>query len=192
MKHKKLQPAKSDKVGPMLFNSVRASAVFLLLGLGGLNAQDATTATGGEASGTGGTASYSIGQLFYTTNTGTNGSVAQGVQQAYEISTIVGIDVKNINIELSVYPNPTTDYLTLKVEDPELSSRWPSGLNFQLYDMQGKLLENKKIVESSSLIKMEDLPSSTYFLKVYSVGRNNRTGVTGNQTTVKTFRIIKN
>ena len=187
MKHKKLHPVKSNEVGAMLFNRVTASAVFLLLGLGGLRAQEATTATGGEASGTGGTASYSVGQVAYTTNTGTNGSVAQGVQHSYEISTIVGIDVKNINLELSVYPNPTTDFLNLKIGNYDNEN-----LSYQLYDMQGKLLENKKIVENSSPIKMESLPSSTYFLKVYSVGRNNRTGVTDNQTTVKTFRIIKN
>ena len=68
------------------------SVAFLLLGLGGLQAQQSPTATGGEATGTGGTASYSVGQVVYTTNTGTNGSMAQGVQQPYEISTTVGIN----------------------------------------------------------------------------------------------------
>jgi hypothetical protein len=39
---------------------------------------------GGEATGSGGSVSYSVGQVVYTTNTGINGSVAQGVQQPYE------------------------------------------------------------------------------------------------------------
>jgi hypothetical protein len=147
---------------------------FLLLGIGVTNAQETVTTTGGEASGTGGTASYSVGQVVYTTATGTNGSVAQGVQQPYEISTTVGIKETSINLELSVYPNPTTDYLTLKVADFET-------LNFQLIDLQGKIIENKKVTTSNTTIKMEALPKAVYFL---NVTKNNRI--------IKTFKIVKN
>lgn len=150
------------------------SVAFLLLGLGGLQAQESPTATGGEATGTGGTASYSVGQVVYTTATGTNGSIAQGVQQPYEISTTVGINETAINLALSVYPNPTTNYLTLKVEDN-------SNLSYQLYDLQGKVIENKKVVANSTIVKMEGLPKAIYFLNV-----------TKNNKSVKTFKIIKN
>jgi len=51
----------------------------------GLQAQETIPASGGKASGSGGTASYSFGQVVYTTYTGTNGLVAQGVQQPFEI-----------------------------------------------------------------------------------------------------------
>ncbi|MFT7299094.1 MAG: hypothetical protein ACI9WO_001916 [Sphingobacteriales bacterium] len=56
------------------------SIAFLFLGLGGLQAQETVPATGGEATGNGGSSSYTVGQVVYTTNTGTNGSVAQGSQ----------------------------------------------------------------------------------------------------------------
>ena len=146
----------------------------LLVGIGVTNAQETVTTTGGEASGTGGTASYSVGQVVYTTATGTNGSVAQGVQQPYEISTTVGIKETSINLELSVYPNPTTDYLTLKVADFET-------LNFQLIDIQGRIIENKKVTTSNTILKMEALPKAVYFL---NVTKNNRI--------IKTFKIVKN
>ena len=148
----------------------------LLLGIGGLHAQESPTATGGEATGTGGTASYSVGQVIYTTATGTNGSVAQGVQQPFEISTTVGINETAINLQMSVYPNPTTNYLTLKVEDFELST-----LNFQLIDIQGKIIENKKVTASNTTIKMEGQPTAIYFLNVVK-----------NNQVIKTFKIIKN
>jgi hypothetical protein len=45
------------------------SFAFLLLGLGGLQAQESPTAAGGEATGTGWTASYSLGQVVYATST---------------------------------------------------------------------------------------------------------------------------
>ncbi len=67
----------------MKHKNTMMSAAFLLLGLGGLQAQENTIATGGEATGAGRTASYSVGQVVYTTATGANGSVAQGVQQPY-------------------------------------------------------------------------------------------------------------
>ena len=150
------------------------SVAFLLIGLGGLHAQETVTTSGGEATGAGGTASYTVGQVVYTTSTGANGSVSHGVQQPYEIYTTVGVNETSINLELKVYPNPTTDYLTLKVEKTE-------GLSFQLFDMQGKVIENKKVIANNTTIKMEELPKATYFIKI-----------TNNNRPVKTFKIIKN
>ncbi|MGD0341661.1 MAG: hypothetical protein ABSA76_08155, partial [Bacteroidales bacterium] len=69
--------------------------LLLALWLGGnsiaIHAQSTITTSGGNASGSGGSASYTIGQVVYSTITGTNGSSAQGVQQPYEISIITGI-----------------------------------------------------------------------------------------------------
>jgi len=148
--------------------------LFTLLAVIELQAQESPTASGGEATGAGGTMSYSVGQVVYTTNTGANGSVSQGVQQPYDIFTTVGINETSINLEMNVYPNPTSDYLTLKVEVSK-------GLSYQLFDMQGKLIENRKLKANNTIIQMEGLPKATYFLKV-----------TEESQTVKTFKIIKN
>jgi hypothetical protein len=102
--------------------------------------------------------------------------VSHGVQQPYEISIVLGLDNRSINLELSAYPNPTTDYLKLNVGKAELST-----LNFQLYDISGKLIESRKIISSSETIAMEKLHTATYFLKV-----------TNNNKEVKIFKIIKN
>jgi len=77
----------------MRYKKAKLIAAFLLgIGLTGLQAQESVTASGGNASGAGGTVSYSVGQVVYKTNTGSNGSEAQGVQQPYEISVIIGIE----------------------------------------------------------------------------------------------------
>ena len=154
-----------------------SALLFLGLGLTGLQAQTSVNATGGNASGSGGSASYSVGQLAYTTNTGTNGSVSEGVQQPFEISVVTGIEeAKGINLSVSAYPNPTTDYLTLEVKDVELLN-----LHFQMYDMNGKLLQNEKITGNQTSIVMSNLVPATYFVKV----------IQGNKE-FKTFKIIKN
>ena len=162
----------------MKYKKFKLSAILLLgLGLTGLQAQTAVPTSGGNASGSGGTASYSVGQVGYTTNTGTNGSVAHGVQQPYEISVVTGFEeAKGIDLTISAYPNPTTDYLTLQVKDFKLST-----LNFQLYDIQGKLLQSEKITGNQISIVMSNFAPATYFLKV----------IKGNKE-VKTFKIIKN
>jgi hypothetical protein len=160
----------------MRHKKLKLSAVLLLgLGLTGLQAQETIPATGGNASGSGGTVSYSVGQVVYTTNTGANGSVAQGVQQPFDISVLTGIEQTAINLVISAYPNPTTDFLQLKVESEKLKD-----LSFQLYNMQGKLLQNKKIEGNETSIVMSSLVPATYFVKV----------VQGNKE-VKTFKIIK-
>ena len=150
--------------------------LFLSLGLTVAHAQQSTTVNGGDASGSGGTAAYSVGQVVYTTNTGTTGSVAQGVQQPFEISIVLGLDDNSISLNMKAYPNPTTDYLTLNVSNNEFSN-----LNFQLIDITGKIIETRKIVNSIETISMEELPKAIYFLKVVN-----------NNKDVKTFKIIKN
>lgn len=153
------------------------SIAFLLPGLGGLHAQEAVPATGGEATGVGGSSSFTVGQAVYTTNTATNGTLTQGVQQPYEILVVAGIEENfGINLSVSAYPNPTTDYLTLEVKDFGFST-----LNFQLYDLQGKLLQSEKITSNQTTIVMSNLVPATYFVKV-----------TQNNQEVKTFKIIKN
>ena len=161
----------------MRHKKLKLIAVFLLcLGLTALQAQEAIPATGGETSGSGGSTSYTVGQVVYTTNTGTNGSVAQGVQQAYKIELIDGIDQANyINLVCKAYPNPTTDFLTLNIENYDNEN-----VSYQLFDMSGKLIESKKLTGSETTIPMINRVSSIYFLKVFC-----------NQTEVKTFKIIK-
>lgn len=165
----------------MRHKKLKLSAVLLLgLGLTGLQAQTSVNATGGNASGSGGSTSYSVGQVVYTTNTGTNGSVAQGVQQPYEISVVTGLEeAKGINLSVSAYPNPTTDYLTLEVNASTTLSI--QSMTYQLYDMSGKLLQNEKITDNQTSIVMRNLVPAIYFVKV----------VQGNKE-LKTFKIIKN
>jgi hypothetical protein len=149
----------------------------LLFGAGASFAQEAISGTGGDASGTGGSSSYTVGQVSYVTYIGTNGSVAQGVQQAYEVSDVTGIeDIFGIDLGLNIYPNPTTDYLTLKVDLYE-----GNDLTYTLYDINGKILETKSIDESLTTIEMSTYSRASYFLKVVQ-----------NEQEVKTFKIIKN
>ena len=161
----------------MKCNRLKLSAILLFgLGLTSLQAQTSVNSTGGIASGSGGSVSYSVGQVAYTSSNGTNGSVAQGVQQPYEILVVTAIEeAKGINLSVSAHPNPTSDYLTLVVKDFELLN-----LRYQLFDINGKLLQSEKITDKQTYIDMGNLLPATFFLKVIQ-----------NNKEVKTFKIIK-
>lgn len=141
-----------------------------------IKGQQSIMSSGGNATGQGGSASYSVGQLLTVTSTGTNGSVAPGMQQPYEILVVTGIDDPAASsIDLIVYPNPTTDFLTLETDTTGFSS-----INYHLYNFDGKLLENKTNIGRQTKISMKERPAGVYFMKV---------GVLNKE--MKTFKIIK-
>jgi hypothetical protein len=161
----------------MEYKKLKLSVLLLYLSMATLNAQEAFTVTGGEATGTDGSVSYSVGLVSYTTNTAATGSVAQGVQQPYEISVVTGIEeADEIKLSYTVYPNPTTDFLTLQVNNYDNTNLW-----YKLLDLNGKLLEHKKIKGDKTNINMSNFVSAAYFLSV-----------TDNKREIKNFKIIKN
>jgi hypothetical protein len=81
--------------------------LFLLFGflIPKAHSQSAIVVAGGDATGTGGKVSYSVGQIAFTYASGTNGSVTQGVQQPFEISNLGNDDFPTITLEMTVSYN---------------------------------------------------------------------------------------
>jgi hypothetical protein len=152
------------------------SALIFVFGISGLYAQESTTASGGRAGGAGGSVDFSIGQVGYKSFVGTNGSVALGVEQQYEISVVTGIDIAGIKLRSFVYPNPATDFVKLEIEMQDIRE-----VTYQLSDVQGRLLEVQKAGEMEISIPMNGYKPGIYFLKVLNEGSE-----------MKTFKIIKN
>jgi hypothetical protein len=140
------------------------------------NAQQSLNAAGGDATGSNGKISYTIGQIDYVSATGSNGSVSQGVQQPFEIFTLGTDDFPNIILQAIVYPNPTSSNINLIIENYSIDN-----LHYNLYDIQGRSIANQKITQQGTNITMENLQSANYFLQVFD-----------NNKTLKTFKIIKN
>ena len=141
-----------------------------------LQGQQSVTTTGGTATGSGGSVTYTVGQVAYQTVTGSSGSVAQGVQQPWEVSTPVAIEnTEDISLVMNVYPNPTSGAFKLIVGTFE-----DRNLRFRLYDMNGSLLLDKEIVSEETEIFIQDLSSTMYFLKVISKNQE-----------IKVFKIVK-
>ena len=138
--------------------------------------QQSVVVAGGKAEGSGGTSSYSIGQIVYTSLAGTDEYVVQGIQQPYEITTLGNDEFTAINLAMTAYPNPTIDVLNLVLTTDKLDN-----LSYNLFDINGKTVsKNSLITTSQTTVSMQGLNQGIYFLAVNS-----------NNKKIKTFKIIK-
>ncbi len=148
----------------------------MLLGAQAIRAQQTVLTASNDATGTTGSVSYSIGQVAYNFNTATDGFIIEGVQQPFEIQFHIGIDeVNGTTPGCTLYPNPAGSYTNLKIDRNEIKN-----LSYQLYNMNGFLLENMKIESPETAIRMGDLAPASYCLTVSE-----------NDKALQTFIIIK-
>jgi hypothetical protein len=148
--------------------------IIMLLLIIPIYAQQSISASGADALGSGGSSSYSVGQLVYTTNTG-SGTVSQGVQQAFEFQTLSNPALTTVKVTAVTYPNPTKDFIILKITDRALNN-----LRYTLFDVSGKSIVSDAIATSSTQIQMKYLSIGAYVLKVSQKNKP-----------LKTFKILK-
>ena len=142
-----------------------------------LDAQNVITSSGGNAKSNNGSVSYTIGQIFYSTYSGANGSLAQGVQQPYEISVTTSASEQFVlKLNCTLYPNPASDNVILKLEN-----YCDNKLEYELYSSSAILIKKDKIMNSETNIDMNSLSPSVYLLNVIE-----------NDILVASFKIIKN
>ncbi|MEI6766680.1 MAG: T9SS type A sorting domain-containing protein [Bacteroidota bacterium] len=158
------------------FKRTVLSLLLLCAGVMNLTAQVSTASSGGDATGPGGSVSYTIGQLDYVQSSGGGATVSQGVQQPYEIFSSSVEEMKGIELSASVMPNPVEGVLTLTIDENHYQN-----LRWSLFDMQGRQIGNNAITSAVTTFQMGDLSSGNYFLKI-----------SDNQKEIKSFKIIKN
>jgi len=146
-----------------------------ILFAGPLMAQNNTVASGADVSGSGGSVSYTVGQIEYETLSSSAGTITQGIQQPYEIWS-VSIDEPESQFEFNLFPNPSVDYITLRVEGLPTND-----LSYRIYDMNGKLLKTGSIYSTDTFISMEELANATYLVKVSDAKKD-----------YKIFKVLKN
>jgi hypothetical protein len=139
-------------------------------------AQESVNSSGADAIGSGGKIAFSIGQVFYTTNSAINGSIAQGIQQAYEIFSL-GMVPSSLEFNVTIFPNPTSENITIELDDT-----FNQKLSYQFFDEKGSQLNEGKIVEHKTELTMKNLPSAIYFLKILDQELK----------IIRSFKIIKN
>lgn len=140
-----------------------------------VKAQQAVVSIGGVDSASGGSLSYTIGQVVYESNTTSNGQVSEGVQQPYEIYDVTGVrDVVEMK-GVELYPNPARDNLTIEI-DQNTASYTVVGMN------GNSLRESVQLNKGKNNIDLSGFAQGVYFVKVQST----------DQSEMKIFKVIKN
>ena len=143
---------------------------------GSLPAQEVILSGGGDAGMGTGSISFSVGQIAYGFNTGTNGFVIEGAQQPFELQYHIGINETVANpYQFTVFPNPTDNDVILKTGAGQTDL-----LTCQVYNMNGFLLLNLRIDRPEAVISLRDLAPAAYTLTISE-----------NEHALKSFLIIR-
>ena len=124
--------------------------------------QYSISTTGGHIKSTGGSTSFTVGQVAYVLKKGTGPYLNEGVQQVYTKKTTPIEELVYLK-EVLLYPNPTQETFTLI-----LSSMEDVLVRYTIMDYLGKEIRNGDIITEKSEISLVDLPSGNYFISLKS------------------------
>ena len=156
--------------------------LFLTVGLGfallGANAQTASpelvSSAGDSFNNTSYQLDWSIGECITETQSAGDYVITQGFHQnSYVITAVENL---RADIEMSVYPNPTTNFISLKVESSKVE-----GMQYTITDFSGKVLQTENFADDIEQINFSNYAVGTYFISVME-----------NNQLIKSFKIIKN
>ena len=101
---------------------------------------------------------YTIGEVVteFGQDSANRNHLTQGFQQT--MLAIVSVEEHVQDIEIDVYPNPAVDYLNVSI--PTLQE----DMQFALFDMQGKLIEQQKINSEAFTIGFSSMSTGNYLL----------------------------
>lgn len=147
--------------------------VFIPLGVIFCNAQQSINASGGNSSGSGGSSSYTIGQIDYSSK-GSPVQITEGVQQPYEIVSLAVSETSGEK-NISLYPNPVKDVLFVDFNEEKYANA-----QYILFDSQGRTLKKGIFTQKKTELDFSTLPQSVYIIQIFQDSKN-----------IKTYKIIK-
>lgn len=136
------------------------SVILIALNLKG---QTSMNTSGGDGTGNGGSVAFSIGQVFFQVVEDQQISFSEGVQQAFEISIVDGIEEEDpLSFVISAFPNPTMDVLHIELKD-----EFTGSVMFQVHDAIGNLIQEGEVSTSKFTIQTTNWSGGSYYLRVY-------------------------
>ena len=155
---------------------MKYSIIILILFLAGsvVSAQQVVSSNGDSKSAAGVEVSWTLGEAVIETLISGSNTLTQGFHQT-KITITALSEILFPGLDIKVFPNPTPEIITIQF------SEYMEGSRFWLYDLRGKLLENKLISSADTEINMKNYASGQYILKLTNKSRQ----------PIQTFQIIK-
>ena len=158
------------------FNLIIVGLLLLSLARGQTVSPELISSCGDSFSNAGYQLDWSLGECVIITHSAGGYVLTQGFHQTnYE--TVLLEELPDAGVNISVYPNPTTDFITLNAT-PEKSTEF-YGL-ITITDTHGKVLLNKEIYKGEEQFDFCGYAAGVYFLAVRSENK-----------LIKNFKIIK-
>jgi hypothetical protein len=149
----------------LIKKSIILIVVFISFGFSSFG-QNALSAAGGHFNTSGGSTSFTVGQVAYILKKGTGSYLNEGVQQVYT-KKITPIEELVYLKEVQLFPNPTQESMTLI-----LSSKEDIQVRYTIMDYLGKEIRNGNILSEQSEISLMDLPAGNYYISLKSKKEN--------------------
>ncbi|GDX52189.1 hypothetical protein LBMAG27_12360 [Bacteroidota bacterium] len=114
--------------------------------------------------------SFTIGESLTTTLTNSNSKITQGFQQPSYTATAI-TEVENPIYDLSIYPNPASNVITILNNGISFSN------NTQLFliDVLGRRLIEQQLNNKQTLIDLQQVAAGTYFIVIEENGHDSFT-----------------
>lgn len=102
---------------------------------------------------------FTLGESIIETYSNTEISILQGFHQTYVIDDAVTAlsNSSRLKEAVSIYPNPTMDFLKLEIKNFQ-------GLNYKIYDLNGRTVLQSELTDQVTKIDILKLPEATYQL----------------------------
>ncbi|MEI6578616.1 MAG: T9SS type A sorting domain-containing protein [Eubacteriales bacterium] len=133
--------------------------LFISYSMNGQTIQNSVISSAGGSSSTSNVKmDYTLGETVIETFSAGGNTLTQGFHQTN--LTLVAIENVELFAEMSVYPNPTSEFVNLDI---------PANYNLldvNMYDVTGKLIRTKTNVSGLVTFNVNDLATGTYYLQV--------------------------
>ena len=132
------------------------SFAFSLLISSQSHAQSVVSSQGESFTNTEGSIDYTLGEVIIFTGEGGSNDLTQGFHQS-SISTNSIID--HPEIELEIYPNPSSDFLSIRTDDWE-------NVECAIYDVLGKEVQSFSLSNITTSIDVQEWANGSYTLLI--------------------------
>ncbi len=136
-----------------------------------VSAQEVVSTQGESYSNTSGSIDFTVGEVIINTGTDGNYDITQGFHQTnWNFS---GIEDNAPSFKVGIFPNPTEDVLIIRTSTFD-------NVTYTLYDANGKIVLQDKLLSSQTPIQVSHLASGSYSLTLNNENQN-----------LKKFKLIK-